>query len=470
MAKLSDIAKVLIELRTSAIGKASFGIPMIAARLGPAFEKRVYTFNSANEAQDLKGTDGSSKLPGYLIRAVEIAFSQTPRIEKVIVGNLYETTTETAQVNKAIFDAVTGYPPDATDFSISVDGTIYSTRSDTGAQKKLDAVTNELSSQITANAGIVAKYDIVTDAANGVITLTVKKIGDVPLVLDGANVAVAESGAMLGTYPVQLNEIQGNDNSWYGFAVMGVADSDQNDIAQWAESAEPPVQYWGTSDTPAIWNTTAGDVLDQLRNASYHRTIFTPSMHAGDEHPQVAAMARFFVGEPGSIVAGLKTLTGVTFTPFTPDQSKTVLGKNGNTYERYAANVFLFNPGKTVAGDWVDEIRDRDWLSNYIQTTMAGALLRAPKIPYTNPGITTLVNILQGCLRYAQQKGVIAPDQVDALGNTVPGFVIEAPNALDVPFDIKASRVLTLRFTALLAGAIQKVEINGVLTYSYDGA
>lgn len=470
MAKLSDIAKVLIELRTSAIGKASFGIPLIAARLGPAFDRRVYTFNSANEAQDLTGTDGTTKLPGYVVKAVQIAFSQTPRIERAIVGNLYETTTELAQVNKAIFDASTGYPPDNTDFSISVDGTVYSTRSEASAQKKLDAVTKELSDQIKANQSIVAKYDIVTDEGNGTISLTVKKIGDVPLVVDGANADVTESAAMLGTYPEQLNEIQGIDNSWYGFAVMGVADSDQNDIANWAESAEPPVQYWGTSDTPAIWNTASGDILDQLRNASYHRTIFVPSMKAGEEHPQVAAMARFFVGEPGSIIAGLKTLTGVTFTPFTPDQSKTVLGKNGNTYERYAANVFLFNPGKTVAGDWIDEIRDRDWLANYIQTTMAGAMLRAPKIPYTNPGITTLVNILQGCLRYAQQKGVIAPDQVDSLGNTVPGFVIEAPNALDVPFDIKASRVLTLKFTALLAGAIQKVEINGILTYSYDGA
>lgn len=470
MAKLSDIAKVLIELRTSAIGKASFGIPMIAARLGAAFDRRVYTLESYSDAQDLTGSDGLTKLPAAVIEAAEEAFSQSPRIEKLILGNFYETYEETVTINKTGWtgSGATATAPSGTDFSFSIDGVSYN-YSTPDATKKLADIVNAIDAKIVAAPVVTDKYNYVKDVTAGTFKLSVKKVGDIPLVVKGANTTVTEAATDLGTLDQQLNEIQGTDNTWYGFAVVGIKDSEQDVVAGWAEAAEPYVQFWTTSNTPAIWQQASGDVLDQLRNKSYERTVFTPSKNVG-EYPHIAAMARFFVGEPGSIIAGLKTLTGVSFSAFTPDESKTILAKNGNTYERYAANVFLFNPGKSVSGKWVDEVRDRDWLVNYIQTSMASALMRAPKIPYTNPGITSLVNVLNGCLVYAQQKGVVAPDQLDALGNTVPGFVIDAPNALDVPFDVKASRVLTLKFTALLAGAIQKVEINGVLTYSYDGA
>lgn len=469
MAKLSDIAKVVIDLRTAAIGKASFGIPMIAAKLGAAFDKRVYTFEDAPSAEDIVGTDGTTHLPADVIKAVQVAFSQTPRIERVIVGNLFETYAEQIQIDRSLFDSSTGNAPANTVWSFSVDGTIF--QHDTGAttDTKLDAVMTDFETKLNADQSVKARYSITVDKSAGTITLQVLSIGIVPVVTAKTNTTVTETRTLIAGIPSQIGDIQGTDNSWYGFTVLGIDDTEQDAIALYAESAEPAIQFWTTSETPAIWQQPSGDILDQLRNKQYNRTLFVPNKNDG-EFPQVAAMVKFFVYEPGKVIAGLKTLTGVTFSAFTPDEAKTILGKNGNTYERYAANVFIFNPGKMVSGAWADEIRDRDWLQNYIQTSMVSALLRSPKIPYTNPGITTLVNVLQGCLRYAQQQGVIAPDQLDSMGNTVPGFVVDAPNALDVPFDIKASRVLTLKFTALLAGAIQQVKIDGILTYSYDGA
>ena len=63
----------------------------------------------------------------------------------------------------------------------------------------------------------------------------------------------------------------------------------------------------------------------------------------------------------------------------------------------------------------------------------------------------------------------LAPDERDSEGNTIPGFRITYPNAADVSADIKATRTLYIEFVALLAGAIQVVEITGSLTYSYEG-
>lgn len=471
MAKLSDIAKVLIELRTSSIGKASFGIPMVAGRLGAQFPDRVYTFESYNEAEDLVGADNTTHLPDSVIKAVQKAFSQTPRIEKVLVGNLLETSDYTVTISDSSFTGSGGTAASGTTFKITVDGVEYSYAT-TDATDTRGTVTTKLAGVLNAALNVSTNYTVVADASTFTISIKPKAATITYSVAAGTNTSITETKSLRTPIDSQLTDIQGYDDTWYGFTVIGASDTDIPTIAAWAEAAEPFVQYWAASDTSTIWTTPvtgATDVLSELQKRQYERTIFTPTKNA-DELDAVAAMARFYVGEPGSIVAGLKTLVGISPSKFTPQQAKNIRDKGGNTYEQYASNVYLFNPGKAVSGRWADEVRDRDWLVNYIQTSMASALIRAPKVPYTNPGITSLVNVLNGCLVYAQQQGVIAPDQIDSLGNTVPGFVITAPNALDVPFDIKATRVLKLSFVALLAGAIQSVEINGVLTYSYDGA
>lgn len=478
MAKLSDIAKVNIALETASIGKASFGIPMIAAKLGSQFTDRVYTFNDANEAQDLLGADGKTHLPTPLLNAIKKAFSQTPRIEKLIVAKLLEVTTHVVVVGANAFDpnnvTTNGQPGAGIDFKFQLDGIdiIYTT---VGATETRTEVLAGLLDKATKSS-IAQNYTFTTDPATFTLTVKPNDVNVPTAAVGGTNTTLTSPSIVAGTagneYAEQLSDIQGIDDTWYGFTVLDLEDADIGKVAAWAESADPNVQFWATSDTPGIWTDAPGqaaDVLTDLKTGQYLRTVFTPSKFA-DQYEHLAAMARFYVGEPGSIIAGLKTLVGVTkLSKFTPQQTKNVLAKNGNTYEQYASNVYLFNPGKAVSGEWADVVRDRDWLVNYIQTSMASAMIRAPKIPYTNPGITSLVNILQGCLRYAQQQGVIAPDQIDSLGNTVPGFVIVAPNALDVPFADKADRILKIKFTALLAGAIQIVQIDGVLTYSYNG-
>lgn len=480
MAKLSDIAKIVIDLQTAAIGRATFGIPMIAARLGPAFPNRTYTFEDAPSAESLLGQDNATHLPDDVIQAIRVAFMQTPRIERVVIGNIFETVTETLQIDRTVFTGTGSTAPEGTNFSIEIDGTPVSRVTAAADTDTVAIVAQDLYDKAIANPTTVLRYAVALDTVAGTISFTPNDATVVPVIEAGANTDKTEVRAMVGTYAQNLSGIQGANNDWYGFAVLGIDDADQaapEGPAAWGEATEPKVQYWATSNDPNVWRTgNTSDSLYLLSMLKYHRTIMIPSKNVG-EYPQVAAMARFFVGQPGQIIAGLKTFSGVTPSKFTPDEAGEITGTNnsnnpkrGNTYEQYTANLFLFNPGKTVAGDWIDEIRDKDWLENYIQTTMVNAMVRSPKIPYTNPGITTLVNILQGCLRYGQQQGVIAPDQVDSMGNTVPGFLITAPNALDVPFDIKASRVLNIKFVALLAGAIQKVEIDGVLTYSYTGA
>lgn len=167
----------------------------------------------------------------------------------------------------------------------------------------------------------------------------------------------------------------------------------------------------------------------------------------------------------------------MTITPsaFTDTEKAFIIAKNANTYEQYSDNIYLFGvgtenqaSGKVASGEWIDIVRDRDWLINDIQTAIAGVMIRNSKVPYTNVGIALIINTLRARLLNAQTQGVIAPDEKDSLGETVPGFKLSYPNAADVDADIKASRILYISFDALLAGAIQLVKITGTLSYSYE--
>lgn len=468
MAKLSDIAKVLIELRTTSIAKAEFGIPLVVSK-GVKFGnvgELVRVYQSADEAV----LDKTATIPDNVIKALRVIFSQQPRLTSAMVATLAYTRT----VNVALDAPPSGGKYAAAKtiaFTLDTVALTVTTAADTMDTPAL--VSADLVRQLTANATLNSKYTAVIDPNGLTIVLTPKADTTVPVAVAGTGTSVSDKETLVESIPTQLANIQGYNDGWYGFAILDTSAETITAAAEWAESADPAVQHFAASTDDKIWTTPAGDaatdILSTLNRKQYERTALVPTKNT-DALDAVAAMARFYVGQPGSIVAGLKTLVGVTPSAFTPSEIKNIKDKQGNWYTKYAKNVFLFNPGKAVSGRWLDEVRDRDWLVNYIQTEMVSALIRRPKVPYTNPGITTMENVLRGCLVRAQQMGVIAPDQTDALGNTVPGFMITVPNALDVPFSDKADRVLRLSFVALLAGAIQSIEVNGVLTYDYSEA
>ncbi|MDA8490138.1 DUF3383 family protein [Kluyvera sp. Awk 3] len=138
--------------------------------------------------------------------------------------------------------------------------------------------------------------------------------------------------------------------------------------------------------------------------------------------------------DPGSETWALKNLPGITPVKLNSTQRQNVYKKNGNLYDQIALNTYMIGAvsdgnaalgGKVVSGEWIDVVRFRDWLTDYIQTSMVSLMSRQKKVPYTNAGIALLVNSLRASLRQGQIVGGIAPDEVDSEGNTVPGFIID---------------------------------------------
>lgn len=275
---------------------------------------------------------------------------------------------------------------------------------------------------------------------------------------------VADTTKPENALAMQLAAIQREDADWYGFALTERAPAQQLAAAEWAETQKKI--FFTSCDEAEMTNAAlTTDLLSKLAAKNYLRTAVIADKYAKEQYLEMAWMGRCFTIAPGGESWALKQLAAVQASNWSSTEQQTIIKKGGNTFEQFAPQIHLTTPGKTVSGEWIDIIRFRDWLSDYIQTSLTTLMINRDKVPYTDGGIALIVNNLTGSLLEGQRVGGIAPDEIDAQGNNIKGFVITYPRSMDVPFQDKAGRVLNLSFSARLAGAIHLTNINGNLSY-----
>lgn len=442
MATLDSIVNVQIALQTTGVTRGEFGIPMIVAPL-MTFTERVRVYNSYNEASE-------DDLPPSLLTALSDCFGQIPRPRQVKVGR---RSVLTAIIN------VTELLPLGT-YSITVGAETYTFTADA----------SPLASEIVTGLALA-----ITSDTNEKITATV--VGDTLQIayisqLDLAGVSLAtglgwglisplSAGTAVGD---DLDAILDEDARWYGLVMTERVKQTQLDAAEWTE-ANDRLFITATDEADALNPALATDLISVLKNTRYFRTAVMFHTNAATEYPDAAWAGRVFTIQPGGETWALKGLASVTPSPLTATQRQTVINKGGNTFEFYQAQVALTNPGKVAAGEWIDVIRFRDWLKDTIQVNMVQMMINRDKVPYTDQGIQLCVNNLRKSLQEGQKVGGIAPDELDAAGATVPGFILTFPRSVELASSIKASRILDIGFTARLAGAIHVVNVSGALAY-----
>lgn len=440
MATLDDIVSVQIALQTTGVTRGDFGTPMIVCPLMTFPERvRVYTSYAAASEDDL---------PPALLTALSDCFGQIPRPRHVKVGR--------RAVLKAVVEVASLIALGT--YSIKADGQTYTYTADatpTAAEIVAGlaaAVTGDTDETITA-----------TVAGDTLEIAWISTVGSVDLVSNlqwGTITPLAAASAVADDLSAILDE----DSNWYGLVLTERTKADQIKAAEWTE-ANDKLFITATSEADALNPAISTDLISVLKATRYYRTAVLYHTNAATEYPDAAWAGRVFTIKPGGETWALKQLASVTPSPLTATQKQTIVNKGGNTFEFYQEQIALTNPGKVAAGEWIDVIRFRDWLKDTIQTSMVQMLINRDKVPYTDAGIQLCVNDLRKSLQEGQNVGGIAPDELDASNNTVPGFVITYPRSVELAPSIKASRVLSLGFTARLAGAIHVVEIAGALAY-----
>lgn len=251
---------------------------------------------------------------------------------------------------------------------------------------------------------------------------------------------------------------------FYGICLVGFRDRETVEGAvSWAEANEKlfAFEYLDPDACP-------------VKNFSFYRSFGIYSGEADgygegeqpaeNQYAALAWMAKCFGYDPGTETWHLKELASIVPSVLSTARKKEMEEKHINTFRRYAGCNVTFG-GCTLAGEWIDVIRFRDWLKAEIQINVFNALKTNRKVPYTDAGIGLIEGKMEETLLKGQTIGGIAGNEYDD-ENLIPGFTVTVPRATSLTEAERKSRKLPgCRFTARLAGAIHATEIEGYLSF-----
>jgi hypothetical protein len=251
----------------------------------------------------------------------------------------------------------------------------------------------------------------------------------------------------------ELAAIATDDDDWYCLLLDSNSEARVAAAAAWLE-ARRKIFVAQTSDWDAKDAGESGDVASGLQSNSYARTGIIWHHQIGSS-ASAAWAGVMLPTTPGSATWAFKTLAGVPVTTMLDAEADALEAKNANYY-RLLAGIGSTFEGTTGAGEYFDVTRLVDWIYARTQEAIAGLLLNSPKIPFTNAGIDRPVGLIRGVLSQAIANGGLTDD---------PAPVVTAPLASEVSAVNKGARTLPdIRYQAVLAGAIHKLQITGVIS------
>ena len=449
MANLNRIANIQILLQTSAISALGFSNVMIIS-------PHVHSLNTVDtyyDTNDLLLLGHQATDPIYLAALAVMSQSPGPGFFKLgrrqvdAVSIATQTLTPLGTYTMTLTSMVGGVLTPITFTYTDATGTPTST------------------SVLSGLSALVGSTGPASSAVgSSLLNLTNRSAGTAFTVQVSSNLLIQPVTAVNGV-SADLATIAAYDNDFYGFSILDRTQANIMLAAAWAESQAAKLHVTTISEVGAYSGASTTDTMYMLKAQNYFRSICYYHAAAATEYLGLAAMAKAFGSAPGADDWANMTLAGITADNLSETQSAAIAAKNGNTFEPFK-NLALTQYGKVAGGEWADVIRFRDWLQEAMRVEIIDAMVNS-KTPYTDPGIAIIEAAMRSVLLLGQAVGGISPTQYDASGNPIPGFKIYVPLRASIPVGDVAARTLNnMKFTAILAGAIHIVNVQGTLTYN----
>ncbi len=448
MSRLEDIVQVTISRETQSVTQAGFGTPAViseflTSKTTTTFDRHRYYGSLTEMAED----GWSSSDPEY--QAAAIIFSQNPTVSQVMIGRKDSSDASWEDALTAIQIATSDW------YTFSIIATNAAT-----IVFDIDFVTlNEIDFTINGTVITTVPFDtnqtttmancvtqIESDLTDSVVTVDPTDVNERTLIieLDNGSIESASVVVTLGaTQPVG--------------AVSYVNEDDYKEAAAWAET-QTKLFFYASSSALIYDSGSTTDIAYYMKNLAYDRTVsFYHTDAQGDADPsyiETGSPGEALPYDPGSQTWAFKTLSGVASYGLTSGNRTAILDKNCNIYTE-TGGVNITEEGKVASGEYIDIIRGIDWLTSRLQTEVFTEFVNSRKVPYTDEGITAIAGIVQGVLEEAAAADLLISDSIVV---TVPlRSAISSANLL-------ARNLPDVEFTATLQGAIQSVEISGVVT------
>lgn len=251
---------------------------------------------------------------------------------------------------------------------------------------------------------------------------------------------------------------------WFLVLTGDTTESMQLAIADYVNAVDRVALF--TSDTDARLDAVKGDNIGYLIHD-------VPA-----DHPEASWAAKCLPSVPGVGWKFQSNLYGQLANE-TADLSQLLLvrSKKGNSYVK--ANGVSYVDGSQInsAADtvYIDQAISRKWIKINLQIDLLNLFLKAAavgqKIPYTNAGINQILGTIATRLNNAGQLGIIAPvetqDQAKVSFDGVFRFRVTSLTRTQIEdtaaADITARILKGVKYSYIEAGAIEKVEVTGVI-------
>lgn len=456
---LSDFVDVTITTVSTVLARAGFGIPLILSG-NMSTVARTAECASLAEVDAVAGISTTS--PEYRMAAV--LFSQARKPTKVILGRLVEKPTlsyvirvpslpSSGVVNSQAYTFKVTAPDSATEQTVTI-------TSDSGATNAeiIDALKTAFDA--LSISGITSSVSGSGDAR--VLILTSDTAGNIFSV----RIPAADRGLLWCTpnaadpgFATDLAAIRAENDTWYAVLnpYAGQAYSVAIATAIEAITDSNKIYLARTNDTETVQLTKGGSsagVADSLSDSLRVRTALFYNDYF-DSFLDAAIAGLMLPTDPGSETWAFKTVSGPVVDSLTPSQRSAALSYYANVYQS-VAGVAITQMGYVSSGTYIDIVRGRDWLKTRLAEDVFELLASLIKVPFTDAGIAMVEGAIRGVLQEGVTVGLLAAS---------PAPAVFVPRAADVSSQNKANRILPdVTFTATLAGAIHKVEIEGTIS------
>lgn len=434
MGYAEDLVTISITRSTRTPSQAGFGTPLVAA-YHTHYTDRVRSYSELGELV----TDGfATTEPAYLIASA--IFSQSPAPPTVKIGRRALAYTQVVRLTPEA-------PTAGKVYSVTINGTAVSYTA--GAYDVLADVCAALAALITAQPLVTA-----TGASGTYIDVTTDAAGTLASYAALTSTLSIEDRTTNPGLATDLNAIFAVDEDWYGLLLDSQGAAEITAAAVWTEANKKEF-VWQSADSLGLSAVSTTDIFYTTDAAGYVRSggIYYPAI--GTNWIAAAWMGEEFPKDPGQSTWMWKTLAGITVYEITSTQRAALAGKNGNYYIE-AAGVAITGPGESASGEWLDVVRDLDWLEARMRERVITVFLSNDKVPFTDKGISMLLAAVRAQLVDATTRTVLSEDTP---------FTLTAPRASAVSAANKALRRLPdVRWTATLAGAIHSIAITGLVS------
>lgn len=442
---LEEVVNLSIDTVSSPPSQASFGVMLIMTYHSVVSDMLL----PVSYLTDLTDAGFSVTSPTY--RAVQAAFRPPTRPPQVIIGKrtraytqvLHFTPIKTTEGFHYIFECV------------SPGGVVTSINYVVLAGATVNTICVALAALIDPMTDVTAV--VAPDAPNAthiVITTAVGKLSNfrqlpIPSVMQVADVS-ADPGIASDLADIEALD----DTSWYGIGFDHSPETVINAAAAWVETRRK-VAFCNTSDSLCLAPGTTTDIASDLKAAAYMRTELLFSAKEILSYSAIQWLATILPKDPGSYTLAFKTLPGITADKLSTAEKTAAKNKRLNTYTILGANG-VTQWGQNPDGGYTDIVIGTDWLFARQQEAVFAAFTAADRIPYTDSGVDTVRNVINGTLVLGQKKAFLAED---------PPFTITAPKVADIPLADRANRHLPdVKWTATVQGAVHTVDIGGTLS------